>query len=38
VKKTLGKSEEAVAKADAQHLDGILRMNLKEICRRQCRR
>jgi ArsR family transcriptional regulator len=36
VKKTLGKSEEAVA--DTQHLDGILRMDLKDICRRQCRR
>jgi ArsR family transcriptional regulator len=26
------------AKADAQRLGKILRMNLKEICRRQCRR
>jgi ArsR family transcriptional regulator len=28
----------AEAKADAQRLGKILRMNLKEICRRQCRR
>ena len=28
----------AEAKADAQCLGKILRMNLKEICRRQCRR
>jgi ArsR family transcriptional regulator len=36
VKKSLGKSREAAA--DTQRLDKILRMNLKEICRRQCRR
>ena len=28
----------AEAKADTQRLGNILRMNLKEICRRQCRR
>ena len=28
----------AEAKADAERLGKILRMNLKEICRRQCRR
>jgi ArsR family transcriptional regulator len=36
VKKSLGKSKAAAA--DTQHLDKILRMNVKEICRRQCRR
>ena len=36
VNKSLGKSREATA--DTQRLDKILRMNLKEICRRQCRR
>jgi len=36
VKKSLGKSRDATA--DTQRLDKILRMNLKEICRRQCRR
>lgn len=34
-KKSLGKSDEAVA--DAQRLGKILKMDLKEICRRQCR-
>ena len=36
VKKSLGESIEAAA--DTQRLDKILRMNVKEICRRQCRR
>ena len=36
VHQSLGKSREAAA--DTQRLDKILRMNLKEICRRQCRR
>lgn len=35
VKKSLGKSAEAVA--DAKRLGKILKMDLKEICRRQCR-
>jgi ArsR family transcriptional regulator len=34
-KKSLGKSVEAVA--DAKRLKKILKMDLKEICRRQCR-
>ncbi len=34
-KKSLGKSAEA--EADAKRLDKILKMDLKEICRRQCR-
>ncbi|MGO9586760.1 MAG: ArsR/SmtB family transcription factor [Limisphaerales bacterium] len=36
VKKSLGESREAAA--DTLRLDKILRMNLKNICRRQCRR
>ena len=36
VHQSLAKTAEA--KADAQRLGKILRMNLKEICRRQCRR
>jgi len=36
VHQSLGRTAEA--KADVQRLDKILRMNLKEICRRQCRR
>ncbi|SRR5258706_15900845 len=34
-RKSLGKSDEAVA--DAKRLAKILKMDLKEICRRQCR-
>jgi ArsR family transcriptional regulator, arsenate/arsenite/antimonite-responsive transcriptional repressor len=34
VKKSLAKTDEA--EADAKHLDKILKMDLKEICRRQC--
>jgi ArsR family transcriptional regulator, arsenate/arsenite/antimonite-responsive transcriptional repressor len=34
-KKSLGKSDEAVA--DAKRLGKIMKMDLKEICRRQCR-
>src|ERR1017187_568951 len=34
-KKSLGKSDEAVA--DAKRLEKIIKMDLKEICRRQCR-
>jgi DNA-binding transcriptional ArsR family regulator len=34
-KKSLGKSDEAIA--DAKRLKKILKMDLKEICRRQCR-
>jgi DNA-binding transcriptional ArsR family regulator len=34
-KKSLGKSDEAIA--DAKRLRKILKMDLKEICRRQCR-
>ena len=36
VHQSLGRTAEA--KADVQRLDKILRMNLKDICRRQCRR
>ena len=36
VHRSLAKTAEA--KADAQRLGKILRMNMKEICRRQCRR
>lgn len=35
VKKSLGRSDEAIA--DTKHLDKILKMDLREICRRQCR-
>lgn len=35
VKKSLGKSEEATA--DGKRLKKILKMDLQEICRRQCR-
>jgi DNA-binding transcriptional ArsR family regulator len=35
VKKSLGKSAEAAA--DAKRLEKILKMDLREICRRQCR-
>ena len=34
-RKSLGKSDEAVA--DAKRLGKIIKMDLKEICRRQCR-
>jgi ArsR family transcriptional regulator, arsenate/arsenite/antimonite-responsive transcriptional repressor len=36
VRKSLAKTDEV--KADTRHLDRILRMDLKLICRRQCRR
>ena len=36
VRKSLARTPEA--KADAERLGKILKMNLKEICRRQCRR
>jgi ArsR family transcriptional regulator len=36
VRKSLAKTEEV--KTDARRLDKILKMDLKEICRRQCRR
>ena len=36
VHRSLAKTAEA--KADTKRLDKILRMNVKEICRRQCRR
>jgi ArsR family transcriptional regulator len=36
VHQSLGKTPES--KADAQRLDKILKMDVKEICRRQCRR
>jgi ArsR family transcriptional regulator len=36
VKKSLGRTAEA--KADAWRLDKILKMDVKEICRRQCSR
>ena len=36
VRQSLGKTTES--KADAQRLDKILKMDVKEICRRQCRR
>jgi len=36
VRKSLAKTEEV--KIDTQRLNKILRMDLKEICRRQCRR
>jgi ArsR family transcriptional regulator len=35
VRKSLGKSEEAIA--DAKRRSKILKMDLQEICRRQCR-
>lgn len=35
VKKSLGRSDEAIA--DAKRLGKILKMDLREICRRQCR-
>ena len=35
VRKSLGKSEEAIA--DAKRLKTILKMDVQEICRRQCR-
>src|ERR1043166_9156138 len=35
VKKSLGRSEQAVA--DAKRLKQVLKMDLQEICRRQCR-
>jgi ArsR family transcriptional regulator len=36
VKKSLAQTDEA--RADAKRLNAILKMDLKEICRRQCRR